>query len=107
MFNKIEVSFGEGLENKAFQIIDNYAYEAYLINLLNYGLDSKECGLFSQDDPGEFENFNVNKVKTEGNVTSEQVLNSGFMKRRQFFIDSKRIVDVIIPLHVNPLLICL
>ena len=105
IFNKIEVSFGEGIENKPFEINDNYAYKAYLINLLNYGIDSKEswmeCGLYAQDVPGEFENFNLQEVKQEGQGILSKTVNNGFIKRRQYFIDLKGIVDVIIPLHCD------
>jgi len=107
IFNKIEVIFGEGIENKPSETNDNYAYKSYLINILNYGVDSKstwmECGLYTEDDLGELNNFNTISVKTEGEGNSKRNVslptNSGFLKRRKVFIDSNGVVDVIIPLH--------
>jgi hypothetical protein len=62
-----------------------------------------ECGLYTEDDLGEINNFNTISIKTEGEGNDKRNVflptNSGFLKRRKVFIDSNGVVDVIIPLH--------
>ena len=115
VFNKIDVYIGNGigklnLENNS----GNYAYKAYLINLLNYGSDSKESwmqsALFSKDDAGQFDNYEINPFETRKiKDTSDQMfeikvpknVNSGFLDRRSYFLDSKGIIDIVIPIHAD------
>ena len=114
VFNKIDVYIGNGigklnLENNS----GNYAYKAYLINLLNYGSDSKESwmqsALFSKD-AGQFDNYEINPFETRKiKDTSDQMfeikvpknVNSVFLDRRLYFLDSKGIIDIVIPIHAD------
>ena len=69
VFNEIDVYIANGigklnLENNS----GNNAYKEYLINLLNYGSDFKESwkhsALFSKDDAGQFDNYEINPFET-------------------------------------------
>ncbi len=110
IFKQIEVIFGDGLDSKITETNKNYAYKSYLINLLNYGDDSKnnwmECGLFAKDDSGEFDNFKISNqesIKQQDNSfkTISLTANNGFLKRRNYFLESNGIVEMIIPLHCD------
>ena len=107
IFKQIEVIFGDGLDSKITETNKNYAYKSYLINLLNYGDDSKnnwmECGLFAKDHSGEFKISNQESIKQHYNSFKKISLtaNNGFLKRRNYFLESNGIVEMIIPLHCD------
>ena len=115
LFKRVELSIGCGLNRKLVEVGNShYAYKAYLLNLLNYGVEAKEgwmqSGLFYMDTSGEFNNTAMNSIETKSlksedsdiiNVYMPKSANKGFLERRQNFIDGKGKIKLIIPLHCD------
>jgi hypothetical protein len=112
LFDKVQLSLGpEGSVKNVEHNDSNYSYKAYFLNLFNYGIDSKETWLenclFVKDDPGKFEIIETKTVKEEQNQSTLSsslipiATNSGYIKRRQLFIDSKGEIDLYFPIHCD------
>jgi hypothetical protein len=112
LFDKVQLSLGpEGSVKNVEHNDSNYSYKAYFLNLFNYGIDSKETWLenclFVKDDPGKFEIIETKTVKEEQNQSTLSsslipiATNSGYIKRRQLFIDSKGEIDLYSPIHCD------
>lgn len=117
LFKKIDLSIGSGINKGLVEIwSSHYAYKAYLLNHLNYGVDAKEgwlqSGLYFKDTVGQFDNCAIEtekgeerKKKKDNNETFYALVateyNKGFIERRKEFIDGKGIIKLIIPLHCD------
>lgn len=117
LFQRIDLSIGH---NSAFTVVEvgnsNYAYKAYMLNLLNFGIEAKtswlQSGLFYKDDAGKFDKITLptsKTVKKEGLVdtTADLIIsnnsdsNSGFLNRNNAFVQGKGKVRMIIPIHCD------
>lgn len=116
LFKKIDLSIGTGLNKKLVEIgSSHYAYKAYFLNHLNYGVDAKEgwlqSGLYYEDTSKEFDNIAMefdqpvittdNKRKSVLNLIQNPKYNKGLNFRRSEFVDGEGIVKIIIPLHCD------
>ena len=118
LFKKIELKIGAGLNRKLVEVGNShYAYKAYLLNLLNFGQDAKstwlKSSLFYKDTEGEFdsivtESSKKKRVKLEGEVNESELdifeavdANNGFIRRRNFFLNSKGKINIIIIIHCD------
>ena len=119
LFKKIDLSIGSGLNKKLVEIgSSHYAYKAYLLNHLNYGVDAKEgwmqSGLYYNDTHNLFNNTSIereekSKVKKSGGTDENDVVeiiqpiifNNGYVMRRKEFVDGKGTIKLIIPLHCD------
>ena len=116
LFKKIDLSIGSGLNKRLVEIgSSHYAYKAYLLNHLNYGVDAKEgwlqSGLYFKDTVGQFNNTSIETEQLvekipPGRTNNVSVLqttdcNTGYIERRKEFIDGKGTIKLIIPLHCD------
>ncbi len=122
LFKRIDLSIGHNLTRTIVEIGNsNYSYKAYMLNLLNFGVEAKaswlQSGLYFKDDAGKFDSISLPTstiVKKEG-LTSDNnaainqnyVLsdnsscNQGYLDRRQSFLKGKGKVKMIIPIHCD------
>ncbi len=122
LFKRIDLSIGHNLTRTIVEIGNsNYSYKAYMLNLLNFGVEAKaswlQSGLFFKDDAGKFDSVNLPTstiVKKEGltgednsTISQNYVLsdnsscNQGFLERRKSFLKGNGKVKMIIPIHCD------
>ena len=77
---------------------DSYALRSYLENLISFNkLEKHSClvgDIFEKDDHGEFDLYTVrenSETQTESQLVIKNAVNSGMLKRRQRFLDGKRV----------------
>lgn len=92
LFNQIDVSLkGESIETSN----KNYAYKAYINDLLNFGEDAKktflQCSLFLKDTAGDMDSLNFDTTKPK--------INEGLVSRRELVLLGKGSLDLVTRLH--------
>ena len=107
LIKRADLEILNGIQTIELETNHHYAYKAYMLDTLNYGLDSKETwmesAIYEKDVAGEMENFKTTTVKNEQMDTDTvvtQKVNKGFLERRDFFDDEWE-TEIIIPLHLD------
>lgn len=120
LFKRIDIEIFAGNKDVLVENYTvNYAYKAYLLNLLNFSNESHDGwlsnGLFVKDSPGEFNNFkifnkeefNTNtqsiKLEIENNKVKSEITkyNFGYNARRQEICEGNGTIRLIIPIHCD------
>ena len=114
---QVVVKTPDGLETIVEKGDNDYHYKAYLMNLLNFGDESKKgwlnnC-LYCQDTPKQFDNVELpanDVIKTrdsfvlsENQSLVQSIFNFGFLERRKIISSGKGNVKLIMPLYIDML----
>jgi len=111
LIKRADLEILNGIQTTELETNHHYAYKAYLLDTLNYGLDSKETwmesAIYEKDISGEMENFQTTEMittqKSENNLNTIEIaqkVNKGFLERRKFF-DNDWETEIVIPLHFD------